>query len=69
MKRRNENTEISQQKTYLCTLMGNEQLLSRLVVIAYNAFDAMSKCSTKFNSENMNLSTLTLQIEEADVIR
>lgn len=69
MKRRDEQEPLQQAKTYLCVMIGNEQVLSRVVVIAYNAFDAMSKCSARFSNENVDLTNLTLQVEEAEVIR
>lgn len=69
MKRRDEQEPLQQAKTYLCVIIGNEQVLSRVVVIAYNIFDAMVKCSARFGNENVELSSLTLQVEEAEVIR
>jgi len=64
------NEEESKNKTYLCVLIiDNEQLFAKNIVIAKNTFDALLKYSTKFANEELELSSVRLEIEEVEILR
>ncbi len=56
------------RKTYIVSVVSDDIILIKSVIIAMDVFDALRKCSMRFKDEECEIACVTVQIEETEVI-
>ena len=56
------------RKTYIVSVVSDDVVLIKSVIIAMDVFDALRKCSMRFKDEECEIACVTVQIEETEVI-
>lgn len=57
------------ERTYVCTLVSQEHILNRVIVVADNVFKALLKIASRFGNNRDDLPTLAIKTDIADVIQ